>query len=282
MSTGAQRPATGRGALARVAGLAYGLVCYVLFLVVFLSAIVFVTGPEISLGTFTLPTLDGPTGSVGPVSVSSVVVDLVLLTLFASQHSAMARPAFKRWWTRLVPVELERSTFVLAASGCLAALVLLWRPMTARVWEVTGTAGAVLAVVGWLGWVVVLLSTFLIDHFDLFGLRQATRWFGRRPLTSPRFGTPLLYRLVRHPIYLGFLIAFWATPEMSAGHLLFAGATTGYVLVAIRLEEHDLVAMHGEHYRGYARTVRMLVPLPRRRAWVSRRAPRTPTRSTAR
>ncbi len=281
MSTVPERLVPGRGPLARVAGLGYGLVCYLLFLAVFLSAIVFVTGAEVTLGTLTLPTLDGPAGSVQPVSVASVVVDLALLTLFASQHSVMARPAFKRWWTRLVPVELERSTFVLAASGCLAALVLLWRPMTGRIWELGGTAGALLSVVGWIGWVVVLLSTFLIDHFDLFGLRQVTRWFGRRPLTSPHFGTPLLYRLVRHPIYLGFLIAFWATPTMSTGHLLFAGATTGYVLVAIRLEEHDLIAMHGERYRGYARRVRMLLPLPRRRAWVGRRAPRTSERSAA-
>ncbi|MHC9291008.1 methanethiol S-methyltransferase [Mycobacterium sp. LTG2003] len=234
----------------------YGVASYLVFLVAFLYAIGFV-------GNFVVPrTVDSgiPAGIV-----EAVIVNLVLLSVFALQHSAMARPGFKRWWTRFVPQAIERSTYVLLASLALFLLYWQWRTMPAVVWDVESTAGrAVLWVLFWLGWATVLSSTFMINHFDLFGLRQVFLAGRDQPYREPGFRTVLLYRLIRHPIMLGFIVAFWAAPTMTAGHLLFAAVTTAYILVAIQLEERDLVGVMGQQYRDYRDRVSMLVPLPHR------------------
>lgn len=244
--------------MTRLLSLAYGVVCYLVFLVVFLYAIGFV-------GDFVVPrTVDhGISASV----TEALVVNVLLLALFAVQHSVMARPGFKRWWTRAVPRSIERSTYVLMASLVLALLFWQWRTLPAMVWDVAWAPGRVLLWVAFgAGWVTVLISTFLINHFDLFGLRQVYLAWRGDPYTSLGFRTSMLYRTVRHPIMLGFIVAFWAIPTMTAGHLLFAVATTGYILVAIRLEERDLAVELGDQYREYRTRVPMLVPgLHRRR-----------------
>ena len=203
-------------------------------------------------------------GTPGPL-VESLIVNVLLLGLFALQHSVMARPGFKQWWTRFVPRSIERSTYVLFAGLVLVILYWQWRPIPEPIWTVRDPTGVVaLEAIFWLGWVLLVFSTFLISHFELFGLSQVFARLLGRELPAQHFDTPLLYRHVRHPIYLGLLLAFWATPSMTAGHLLFSVATTGYILIGIQLEERDLIAMFGDQYRRYRRQVAMLIPLPGR------------------
>ena len=239
----------------RLLALLYGSVCYAVFFATFLYAIGF---------TGNLIVWKGIDSGERDSLAASVAINLGLLSVFAVQHSVMARPAFKLWWTRIVPQPIERSTYVLASSLALILLFWLWRPLPAVIWDVEA-APLRLAIWGvfWLGWLTVLVSTFLINHFDLFGLRQVYLFATGRPYTSVGFRTPGLHRWVRHPIMLGFIVAFWATPTMTTGHLLFAAVTTVYILLAIQLEERDLVSFHGDEYRAYQRQVRMLVPLPK-------------------
>jgi protein-S-isoprenylcysteine O-methyltransferase Ste14 len=238
----------------RVAALAYGLVCYLIFFVTFLYAIGFV-------GNLLVPrSIDsGPEASAG----LALLIDLVLLGIFAVPHSVMARQGFKQRWTKLVPSALERSTYVLVSSLLLALLFWQWRPLPSVVWDLTHPLGrGILYGLFWAGWALVLVSTFLTNHFDLFGLRQVWLYALGRGYTPVGFKALALYRYVRHPLMLGFLIAFWAAPVMTLGHLLFAAATTVYILVAIQLEERDLLRFHGEAYRAYRKQVSMLLPLP--------------------
>jgi methanethiol S-methyltransferase len=231
----------------------YGIVAYAISLSTLLYFIGFV-------GNVVVPrSIDG--GSPGPVT-DAVIVNLLLLAVFAVQHSMMARPAFKRWWARFVPEPIERSTYVLSASLALALLLWQWRPIAQPlVWEVSNpVAGIVLEAVFWLGWLVLLISTFLLNHFELFGLRQVFARLLGLPAPTHELRTPLFYRHVRHPIYLGFLLAFWATPRMTFGHLLFALGMTGYVLIGIYFEERDLIAQFGDRYRRYREQVGMLLP----------------------
>lgn len=238
--------------LKRVLFFAYGVFCYLVFLGTFLYAVGFI-------GNFGVPTtLDGP--ATGPFLVS-FAIDAGLLTLFAVQHSVMARKWFKQWWTTIVPKPIERSTYVLFSSLALILLFALWQPLGGVVWSVEDPVGrfALRALFGF-GWGLVLISTFLINHFDLFGLRQVWRYLLGQTAEGLRFVTPGPYRLVRHPLYVGWLFAFWMTPLMTSAHLLFSIATTAYILVAIQLEERDLVREHGETYEEYRRSVPMLVP----------------------
>ena len=236
--------------------LIYGIGCYLLFFVTFLYAIGFV-------GNVIVPkSIDS--GAVGPL-VPSLIIDVLVLGIFALQHSVMARPAFKAMWTRIVPASVERSTYVLFASLALILLYWLWQPLPDPVWSVGGAAALILTALFWLGFGVVLISTFLINHFELFGVTQVYARFRGADLSPPVFHTPVFYKLVRHPIYLGFIVAFWATPTMSQGHLLFAIATTGYIFIGIFLEERDLVGLFGDTYIQYRRRVSMIIPLPPRK-----------------
>ncbi|MBS0205696.1 MAG: isoprenylcysteine carboxylmethyltransferase family protein [Planctomycetes bacterium] len=239
----------------RLLVLAYGFACYSMFLGVFLYGIGFVGGfltPTRLDAAFDKPGLD--------MSAQAVIINLALVAIFGVQHSVMARPAFKRWLTRWIPEPMERSTYVLAANLALALLYWHWRPMGGLVWHVEhGWTCVVLWLVFSIGWLTVLVTTFLINHFDLFGLRQVWFYFQGRPYTSLPFVTPGPYRLVRHPLYVGWLMTFWATPTMTAAHMLFAAALTVYILMAIRLEENDLIALH-RVYADYQRRVPMLVP----------------------
>lgn len=249
----------------RLAVFVYGILCYAVFFGTFLYAVGFI-------GNLWVPkTLDGAREmAFGP----ALAIDLGLLALFAVQHSVMARPTFKRWWTRLIPEPAERSTYVLFSSLALIALFYGWQPLGGEVWNLTSALGVGLAYgVYAAGWLLLLYTTFLINHFDLFGLRQIWLHLVGRPYTAVPFVTPWLYRQVRHPLYVGWLMIFWATPTMTLTHLLFAVMTTAYILVAIRFEEHDLVQAHPE-YAEYRRRVPMLVPLPRKRpAAVVNRSP---------
>jgi protein-S-isoprenylcysteine O-methyltransferase Ste14 len=242
----------------------YGIFSYGVFLAVFVYAIGFIGG-------FLTPTmLDGVPRR--PL-LEAIAIDLGLLTLFAVQHSVMARPAFKRRWTRIVPESIERSTYVLFSSLALVALFLLWEPIGGVIWETQGLARSVVIGLYALGWVVLLYSTFLIDHFDLFGLRQVWNRLKSNPYEAPKFYTPSLYRIVRHPLYVGWLMIFWAAPTMTVAHLVFALATTAYIVIAIQLEERDLVAAFGDRYVDYRRATPMLIP----RLW--RRDPAPPTKA---
>ena len=235
----------------------YGVAAYVFFLLTFLYAIGFA-------GNIVVPkSIDS--GPDGPLP-QALIVNTLLLGLFAVQHSVMARQWFKRWWIRFVPRPIERSTYVLAASSLLALLFWQWQPLHAVVWEVQSPVGrAAIWSLFWSGWALVLTSTFVIDHFDLFGLRQVMLHARGKPYRPPQFKVVAFYSYVRHPLLLGFMIAFWATPQMTLGHLLFTLATTGYMLIAIQLEERDLLAFHGQEYSVYRKRVPMLLPGMRRR-----------------
>ncbi len=242
-----------------VRGLAffYGTVCYLIFFGTFLYAVGFI-------GDLVVPkTID--TGVAGPIG-TAIAVNVILLGIFAVQHSVMARPGFKTWWTRIVPEPVERSTYVLLSSLLLILLFWQWRPMTGVIWHVTSPMGeAVLWAVFAIGWLLVLLSTFVIDHFDLFGMRQVYFYARGKPVPALKFKVIWFYKYVRHPLLLGWLIAFWGIPLMTEGHLLFAVVTSIYIFVAIQFEERDLVSAHGDDYRGYQRKVRMICP------WLSRK-----------
>jgi protein-S-isoprenylcysteine O-methyltransferase Ste14 len=245
---------TGEAAMARPIYLVFGFVAYLIFFATFLYLIAFVGNlPWVAV------TVDRG-GILGPAT-TALIVDIALIALFGLQHSVMAREGFKRGWTRIVPKPIERSTYVLLASLMLIILFLFWRPVPATVWNVENQAAATLLwVLFGAGWLVVLVSTFLLSHFELFGLHQVWSHARGTELPAPRFRQPLFYKLVRHPLYTGFFLAFWATPHMTQGHLLLAIGMSVYMLIAIRYEERDMVRLFGEDYVGYQGKVGMLVP----------------------
>jgi protein-S-isoprenylcysteine O-methyltransferase Ste14 len=237
--------------IGRVAALVYGVAGYLIFSLSFAYTMGFV-------GNYLVPkSIDvGSESGLAP----SILIDVAVLGVFAVQHSVMARPAFKCWWTRIVPASCERSTYVLVSSLLLILILWQWRPIVTTIWRVEGWPAEMLTAISWLGWLVALASTFAIDHFELFGLRQVFETLSGVAARVPLFKTPLLYRLVRHPLMVGLLLAFWVTPHMTTGHLLFAILMTAYILVGVRLEERDLVVQFGESYEQYRRRVPMLMP----------------------
>lgn len=241
--------------MGRVLAVVYGVLAYLIFLISFLYAIGFVTNFGVPKGI--------DTGAPGPVP-GSVIVNMLLMGLFAVQHSVMARPEFKRWWTRIIPESIERSTYVLLSSLALILLYWLWQPMPGPVWSVEGVGATILWAICALGWGIVLLSTLMIGHFELFGLQQVYHNLRNLRPTEPNLIMPGFYALVRHPIMTGFIIAFWATPQMSWGHLLFAAVTTIYIVLALQLEERDLIGIFGDRYREYSAKVPMLIPFLKR------------------
>jgi protein-S-isoprenylcysteine O-methyltransferase Ste14 len=240
--------------ISRILKLLYGAASYTVFLAAFLYAVGFVAGLAVPKA------IDH--GAATPLP-AALAIDAALLGLFAVQHSLMARPAFKRWWTRIVSPDIERSTYVLLSSLTLGLIFWQWRAAPGLVWNVGAAAAAAIWALCAAGWLIVLASTFMLSHFELFGLTQVFAALRRRPPPEAQFRTPLLYGLVRHPIMLGFVIAFWAAPRMSVGHLFFAAATTSYILLALQLEEHDLVASFGATYIAYRQRVPMLLPFVR-------------------
>lgn len=246
---------TSTAMLGRVIAFIYGLFSYVMFLIAFLYAIGFVGN------VFVPKSIDsGPEGPLG----HALLVNTFLLGLFAIQHSIMAREWFKTQWIRFVPESIERTTYVLITSLLLALLFLRWEPIGIVVWNLEHPAArAMLNGLFWGGWLLVLLSTFTIDHFDLFGLRQVYLHLRGKAYAPVEFKVPVLYRMVRHPLMLGFIIAFWATPTMTLGHLLYAVATTGYIFIGIFLEERDLLSTHGDAYEQYRQRTRMIIPVPK-------------------
>jgi len=232
----------------------YGIVCYAIFFVTFLYAVGFVNN------LYVPKSIDK--GYQGGTAYAWLV-DILLLSLFALQHSIMARPEFKKWWTKIVPWTIERSTYVLFASASLILLFSFWRPLTDLVWDVQDTfLSGLLTGLYFFGWFVVLFGTFLINHFNLFGLQQVYNNLNNREPGTQAFVTPMFYKFVRHPIMLGFIIAFWSVPHMTTGHILFSVATTAYILIAIQLEERDMVGVYGAEYKRYQREVSQIIPMP--------------------
>jgi protein-S-isoprenylcysteine O-methyltransferase Ste14 len=243
----------------RLLAVLYGLVCYLMFVLVILYLLGFIAGMVVPKSLDTPATL--------PL-IQAIAIDFVLLLLFGAQHSIMARPAFKRWWLQFVPAPIERSTYVLFSNAALIVLFWQWQGLPGMIWQMENNAARTLLwILFGLGWVVMGLSTFLINHFDLFGLRQIYLHWRGLPYTDSAFKTPLLYRLVRHPLMLGFLIVFWATPGMSVSHLLFSAGMSAYILLALRYEERDLRESCGPAYAEYQQRVPMLIPglKPRRK-----------------
>jgi len=238
--------------MSRLIALVYGIACYAFFFVTFLYTIAFVEN-------FPVPrTIDS--GPHVPMT-EALIVNMLLMALFAIQHSVMARPQFKAWWTQFVPKSVERSTYVLFATLLVALMCWQWRPIPAVLWHIDDPAIAgVMTGLSLFGFLVVLASSFLINHFELFGVYQVAKNLTGREMPAPRFYTPLFYNFVRHPLYLGFIIAFWAAPTMTAGHLLFAVVTTAYIFIGILLEERDLVDLFGDDYRRYRQRVAMIIP----------------------
>jgi len=240
--------------MSRILVLLYGVISYFIFFGTFLYAVGFV-------GDLVVPkSIDSATTASFN---QALIINIILLSIFAVQHSVMARPAFKRWWTEFIPPAIERSTYVLFSSLALILIYWLWQSMNGVVWDITNPiANALLWALFLVGWLIVLFSTFLINHFDLFGLRQVYLYMRGKEYTHIDFKMPLLYKIVRHPIMLGFIIAFWATPYMSTSHFLFALVTTAYILIAVQLEEHDLIKIYGDEYQQYRQSVSMILPLP--------------------
>jgi len=246
-----------------IIALLYGAVCYAVFFAAFLYLIVFTGGDSLS-GFLSAPkTIDA--GPAGAAFAPAAFQNIALLLLFGVSHSVMARPGFKKWWTKIVPQPIERSTYVLVSTLVLILVFHLWIPMPDIVWATSGAWSAILLALMFIGFLTVLLSTFMINHFDLFGLRQVWANFKNAKLANGGFSTPYLYAVTRHPLYLGFVIAFWAIPVMTVGHLLFASVMTIYIFVAIGYEERDLIAHFGEDYRRYMERVPMLFPIGRRK-----------------